>query len=328
MATPLDQQRPRPAEPALGDKVLGLVLHAAVEGRRLQADARLEPRALLLLGHALEEDLGRLGGHDPDECLDDLPAQVGRGRVQEVVADVAPHAGGRAEVVERALETLGRGPALRRPERGQRRGDVEDDRRLLVRQRQLRDLLAGERVAPGADASEPQHPAQPHQGKGTRMSGKRSSSSSSWPKYLYSRSRAVTSLPADPRRASCRQRFNAAISAAYESGDSPNEVAMICRSAPVKSTSDVVLSGADSSGTDVAIAGAQSQPAVHAGRRQQQLRRSRTRDSPGVQGTQRQRNAAGASRAARPDRAAPSPCDRLYTLLYMLGQTPGCQTGG
>ena len=115
--------------------------------------------ALLLLDRLLEEDLVCLCEHDRDEELDDLATQIGRGRVQEVVVDVREHARRRAEVVERALEALGVGPVLRGRDGGVRRRDLEDDGRLLVRDRRLCDELVRERVAPGkvdADLGEAQ----------------------------------------------------------------------------------------------------------------------------------------------------------------------------
>ena len=68
--------------------------------------------------------------------------------MEEVVVDVRQHPGARAEVVERALDALGIGPVLRRRDGGVGRRDLEQDRRLFVRDRGLRDELVREGVSP------------------------------------------------------------------------------------------------------------------------------------------------------------------------------------
>ena len=79
--------------------------------------------------------------------------------MQEIVVDVCEHARGRPEVVECAFEAFGVGPVLGRSNGRVRGRDLEDDGRLLIRDRSLRRELVRERVAPwevDADFGEPQ----------------------------------------------------------------------------------------------------------------------------------------------------------------------------
>lgn len=120
-----------------------------IRARDLHAQFAPQSRALARRRpHRLDKDLGRLGDHQSDEEFDDFLAQVGRRGVEEVFVDVHKHAGGAAERVERALEAFGSGAGGRRSEGRESRADVEDDGRLLVRERLLGNLDIRKGVAP------------------------------------------------------------------------------------------------------------------------------------------------------------------------------------
>lgn len=252
----LNQQTPLLDEDALGDPLFRILGDGGVRARSLHAHLAPQPGAFRRRGtHRLDENLDGLGRHEADEDLDDLFRQVGRGRVQKVLVDVDKHARGGAERVERALESLGRRAGRRRRERRQGRAHVENDGSFLVRERLLRDLDVGKRVTPAIENRDMRsvtrreqvekgpEKGETDQGNGTLNSGNLNSSNSSWPKYLYNRSLAVASDPAEPLRASWRVRFSCESSSAYVSGLSEYVFAMIDRSDGAKSTSWVTFFG-------------------------------------------------------------------------------------
>ena len=147
--THLNNSDPIPVEDPFTHELLHFLTQRRVHERRLTRNLRHQRIALLLVRALLEEHLRRLRQDDPDEELDHLPAEVERRRVQEVVVDVREHPRCRPEVVERALEPLGVGAVLGGRDGGVCRRDLEDDGRLLVRDRRLCDELVRERVAPG-----------------------------------------------------------------------------------------------------------------------------------------------------------------------------------
>ena len=145
----LSDEKPNLLEDSFGDILLHALDGLGIQRSRLTGELGQQSDLLIIGDLLLEEDLLTLSQHDTDQRLDRLSTEVGRRCMKEVLVDVGEHAGGGLKGMVGGLEAGVVGSILIRGMAGEYRGDVEDDRRLLVGQGILRGRLVGKGIEPG-----------------------------------------------------------------------------------------------------------------------------------------------------------------------------------
>ena len=147
-ATYLGDQQPHLFKDGLVHIFLDALCGLGVQQSGLAGQLREQTDLLVVRNLLLQEDLLALSEHDADQGLDRLSTEIGGWRMQEVLVDVGKHAGGRLKGVVGRLEPAVLRTVLVGGMTGEDGGDVEDDGRFLVRQRELRRRLVGKGIEP------------------------------------------------------------------------------------------------------------------------------------------------------------------------------------